>query len=86
MDAKTLNRGDKCPQCDGDFRIAPGMTPEQYAKAYDRENPAPIPSHMDTASPEVRERLGELARCRECGYVTRFPIEKKKKPAPVKED
>ena len=75
-DPKVLKKGDPCPNCGGELKPAPTMTVEQHAKAYDRENPSSMPSHYDTAHPDVRADLGDLFRCATCGYQARFKADK----------
>lgn len=84
MLTKDLKRGDPCPACGGEFRDAPVPTDAQRAEAARKEDPTPIPPHMDTASPEFRAEYGGLARCTSCSYQTRFPL-KAAKPAKAAE-
>lgn len=72
MHSKPLVRGDKCPNCSGSFKAARIPTDAEYAKAFDRENPGTLPGDADTASPEFRAEHGDLHRCMNCGYQTRF--------------
>lgn len=65
--------GDKCPQCDGEFRHIRPATPEEYAAAIHRENPRTLPAFVDGADPKQIAELGELYVCRDCGYQTRIP-------------
>ena len=78
-EAKPLKKGDRCPNCGGALEPAPTMTAEQHDKAYDRENPTSMPSHVDTAHPDVRAELGDLYRCVRCSYATRFKGEPAKR-------
>lgn len=71
--SKALARGDACPGCGGELRAARVLDAKAFARTYDRETPAAVPPHTDTASPDVRADLGELWTCHECGYKTRFP-------------
>jgi len=75
MKAKTLNRGDQCPNCGGELHAAPVPTDKEFARFTDRENPGHLQHGADTASPEQRAELGELFVCDRCGYKTRFPAE-----------
>lgn len=85
-----LAAGDPCPNCGGELAAARVPTDEEYAKAFDRENPATLPSTADTASPEARAKLGPLYRCRACGYTARFGPEEDKpdadEPTPADEN
>jgi rRNA maturation protein Nop10 len=87
--AKTieLKRGDACPSCGGELKAARVPTPEQFAKSQDRENPVSLLPGMDTATPEQRADLGDLFRCPECGYNTRFaPVAAKAGKGAKKDD
>ncbi len=73
-DAKTLKRGDACPNCGNTFHDAPVPTEAQRAAAANRDDPVALPPYYDTASVEFRAEHGALARCLVCGYVTRFSL------------
>ena len=79
MEPITLTAGDPCPNCGGELAAARVGTDEQYRKAFDRENPVPLPANTDTASATVRAELGALQRCTDCGYQARFKDEGKGK-------
>ena len=68
--SKNVTKG-TCPQCGEPMKAARVPTPEEYAAAFDKENPGILPPGSDTASPEQRERLGPLFRCTNCGYQHR---------------
>lgn len=67
-----LKRGDACPNCGGVLQAARALTADEYRRTFDREQPLPVPSGVDTASPEQREELGDLFTCARCGYKARF--------------
>lgn len=67
--AAALKGGDKCPSCKrGTLEPALVPTDEQFAKAYDRENPIGLPDAYDTANPAQRAELGALFLCDRCDY------------------
>lgn len=68
-------KGDPCPVCGDEFVDVRAATPEERAKASDRENPINLGKYVDTASAAVLEELGPLAQCRRCGYKTRYAPE-----------
>lgn len=70
-----LKKGDACPRCGAAFVGVRIPTPEEYAKAFDKENPGSLPEGCDTASPDFRAEHGDLHRCGGCGYQTRFPAD-----------
>src|SRR5436309_15151607 len=76
MPPKELKRGDPCPNCRGEFKPAYVPTDEEFARAFDKENPVALPLGADTAPKAQRDELGELHRCTNCGYQARFPREK----------
>ena len=78
MDPKELKKGDPCPNCGGELKPLPAMSPEEHARAYGRESQEGRPEGVDTASPSQREALGELHKCA-CGYQARFADKKKSK-------
>jgi hypothetical protein len=65
-------KGDACPQCGGEFVEARQLTPEEHAQLTDRDNPRHFSGFVDTAPPVFVNEHGTLAKCRECGYQTRF--------------
>jgi ribosomal protein S27AE len=65
-------KGDACPQCGDEFIEARQLTPEEHAQLTDRDNPRHFPGFVDTASPAFVAEHGTLAKCRQCGYQTRF--------------
>lgn len=69
---KPLHPGDPCPVCGGAFRPVPAPTDAQRAAANNRDNPVPLPPHVDSATPDQLEDLGRLHRCADCGYLTRW--------------
>jgi len=69
---KKLAKGDPCPACHGELKPAYVPTPEEFARATDRENPIALPPRVDTATAEQRAELGALYRCQTCGYQARF--------------
>jgi hypothetical protein len=71
-----LKRGDACPSCRGELKPAYVPTEEEFARAFDRENPISLPPGADTANKTQRSELGELHRCTTCGYQARFPADK----------
>lgn len=75
MKVITLKRGDACPRCGGAFKAARIPTDAEYAKAFDQENPTSLPEFSDTASPDFRAEHGDLYRCTDCSYQTRFVAE-----------
>ena len=67
--APALKAGSECPSCRrGTLEAALVPTAEEYAKAYDRENPIGLPDGYDTASAAQRAELGALVLCDRCGY------------------
>jgi hypothetical protein len=56
----TLKRGDKCPRCGGSFKAARVPTDAEYAKAFDRENPARC---RNSATPRRPTSARNTARC-----------------------
>lgn len=83
MKVITLKLGDACPRCGGSFKAARVPTDAQYAKAFDSEDPTSLPEFSDTAPPDFRAEHGDLFRCMNCGYQTRFVVEAPKTDAPV---
>jgi Zn ribbon nucleic-acid-binding protein len=67
-----LKAGDACPACGGELKAAAVPTDEQFARAFDKENPQALQPGADTASAAVRAELGALHRCVTCGYQARF--------------
>jgi len=76
-----LKKGDRCPNCGGQFVEAPTPTKEQRERAADRENPEQLPPHYDSATESQREQLGALYKCGSCGYKARFPLEGQNSPS-----
>lgn len=74
MDKSTVEpkAGDPCPACGGEFRAARALTPDEYAEFTDQREPRHFPGYVDTAAPKFVAKFGPLAKCRECGYETRF--------------
>lgn len=72
MDPHDLKAGDSCPACGGTLKPVPVPTPEQFAAAFNHENPGALPARADTANPAQRADLGALFRCDACPYATRF--------------
>lgn len=70
-----LNKGDACPACGGELRAARVPSDEEFHRAFDKENPVSLPPGADTAHPRDRAKLGDLFRCHDCGYTTRFAHE-----------
>lgn len=68
---KVYKLGDPCPACGGELKKAVQPTDEERAWAVHKEEPRFLPSHYDTAPKHVVEELGELWKCRECGYPHR---------------
>lgn len=81
MKAIELKRGDSCPACHGELKPAYVPTDDELRRATDRENPIALVAGADSATKQQREELGELHRCTNCGYVTRFPAESSASPA-----
>lgn len=75
MEPIELELGDPCPACGGELAAARVPTDDDYARAFDKENPVALPHGADTASPDQRADLGALYRCVNCRYQTRFPGE-----------
>lgn len=75
-----LKKGDRCPNCGGEFMAAPTPTAEQRQRAADRENPEQLPPHFDSATDAQREQLGALYKCGSCGYKARLPLEGQARP------
>lgn len=76
---RELKKGDRCPNCGGQFEEAQVPTAKERAAATNRDNPIDLPPHYDNASEDQRNELGALYRCERCGYKTRFPLEPKDK-------
>ncbi len=72
MEPKELNLGDPCPACGGELKPAYVPTAEEFAAAFNRENPRALPDGADTAPEVQRADLGALFRCSSCRYATRF--------------
>lgn len=71
--------GDPCPSCAGELTAVPAASAEQYAAAAHRDSPTPMPVTVDSADPAQIAKLGDLYRCRHCGYQSRVPSTSKKK-------
>lgn len=65
-------KGDTCPQCGDEFIEARQLSPEEHAQLTDRDNPRHFAGFVDTAAPGFVAEHGTLAKCRQCGYQTRF--------------
>lgn len=64
-----LKAGATCPSCRrGTLEAATVPTPEEFARAFDRENPTGLPDGYDTANAQQRDQLGPLSLCNRCGY------------------
>jgi hypothetical protein len=70
-EAKPWTVGDACPACSGELAPVSKPTDAQRAAANNRDNPTPLPPTVDSATPEQIAELGDLHRCRGCGYSAR---------------
>jgi hypothetical protein len=67
-----LQPGDPCPVCGGPFAPARRLTPADWLRLFDKENPQPVPDFTDTLHPDKVQDLGALHICTRCRYKTRF--------------
>jgi hypothetical protein len=70
-----LQPGDPCPQCGGTFTPARRLSPAEWLRLFDKENPQAVPPRTDTLHPDQVRALGALHLCTSCSYKTRFPVE-----------
>ena len=62
--------GDPCPACGADLAPYRPATPEEYAAAFDKENPKTLLPRVDSAPPAFVAEHGQLHVC-DCGYQSR---------------
>jgi len=80
---KELKPGDACPVCGGDF--APDLSQHSAALIDHHKRVAAQPAASARYAEIVAEKIrtsGELQKCRDCGYQTRFGPETTSSSAP----